>query len=155
MSGNSYTTGILLFADCLTLYRYIGYSPQDCLQFSRYWIWREMESASKIETCAIGGRAERDEKTVEEKNRIVSWFHFIFILRFSSCCSTFTPSATLLSEYLEQVILLPKILVQIVSSRLREASYRRGLQSRWDKIETGFKRKHKKRQTASSQGKQS
>ena len=102
-----------------------------------------------------GTGAERDEKTVEEKNRIVSWFHFIFILLFSSCCSTFTPSATLLSEYLEQVILLPKILVQIVSSRLREVSYRCGLQSRWDKIETGFKRKHKKRQTASSQGKQS
>ena len=60
---------------------------------------------------------------------------------FSSCCSTFTPFATLLSECLERIILLPKILVQMVSSRLRAVSYRRGLQSRSDKNETDFKRK--------------
>ena len=32
----------------------IGYSPQDCLKFSRYLICREMESASKFGTCGIG-----------------------------------------------------------------------------------------------------
>ena len=142
MSGNSYTIGILLFARLSPILQILNLAGNGkCV---KNWNLRDR-----------GTGAERDEKTVEEKNRIVSWFHFIFILLFSSCCSTFTPSATLLSEYLEQVILLPKILVQIVSSRLREVSYRRGLQSRWDKIETGFKRKHKKRQTASSQGKQS
>ena len=64
-----------------------------------------------------------------------------FYFTFSSCCSTFTPSATLLSERLEQFILLPKILVKMVSSRLREVCYRRGLPARWDKNETDFKRK--------------
>ena len=64
-----------------------------------------------------------------------------FYFTFSSCCSTFTPSATLLSEGLEEVFLLPKILVQMVSSRLRAVCYRRGLPARWDKNETDFKRK--------------
>ena len=59
MLGNPTGSGILLFADCPRLYLYIGYSPQDCLRFSRYWIWREMESASKIETCVIGGLEPR------------------------------------------------------------------------------------------------
>ena len=65
-----------------------------------------------------------------------------FYFTFWSSCSTITPSATTLSEPLEQVILLPKILEQMVNSRLRAVSYRRGLQSHCcDKNETDFKRK--------------
>ena len=89
MSGNSYTIGILLFARLSPILQILNLAGNGkCV---KNWNLRDR-----------GTGAERDEKTVEEKNRIVSWFHFIFILLFSSCCSTFTPSAALLSEYLEQ-----------------------------------------------------
>ena len=52
MSGKSQTIGDFTF--CRPSQTYIGYSPQDCLKFSRYLICREMESASKIGTCGIG-----------------------------------------------------------------------------------------------------
>ena len=47
---NKRRSGMLLFANYPRFSRSIGYPPEVCPRFSRLWIWREMESAPKIDT---------------------------------------------------------------------------------------------------------
>ena len=84
-------------------------------------------------------------KNVEEKNWIVLWFQFIIILLFRLAAPLSLPLPFPCLNVSNRLFYLPKILVQMVSSRLRAVSYRIIVvvcnHPGWYKNETDFKRK--------------